>query len=115
MIGVFFGSFLTGVILSPPSGRFSRLLSQPVMTWLGKYSYAIYLIHFPLVNLMLRHTTFYNSFPEVFGSVVPRAIAFGLICTALTIALALLSWQLIESQFLKLRARFPQASGTASW
>ncbi len=115
VIAVFFGSFLTGVILSPPSGRFNRLLSQPVMTWLGKYSYAIYLIHFPLVNLMLRHTTFYNSFPEVFGSVVPRAIAFGVISTALSLALALLSWRLIETPFLKLRSRFPQASGTATW
>lgn len=115
VIAVFFGSFLIGVILSPTSGRFKRILSQPVMTWLGKYSYAIYLIHFPLVNLMLRHTTFYNSFPEVFGSVVPRAIAFGVICTAATLALALLSWRLIESPFLKLRSRFPQASGTATW
>lgn len=115
IIGIFFGSFFTGVILSPPSGRINRLLSQPVMTWLGRYSYAIYLIHFPVVNLMLRHTTFYNSFPEVFGSVVPRAIAFGMISTAITFALALLSWRLIESPFLKLRSKFPQASGTTTW
>lgn len=112
LIGLFFGGLFAGVILSPPTGVPRAVLSHPYIRWLGRYSYAIYIIHLPVVNLLLRHTDLAQSVPDVFGSYVPRAIVTAAVATVITFALALASWRLVESPFLRLRTRFPQKSAT---
>jgi len=112
LIGLFFGGLFAGVILSPPTSMGRAIFNQPHLRWLGKYSYALYVIHVPVVNLLLRHTDLAQSVPDVFGSYVPRAIVTAAVAAAITFVLALASWRFVESPFLRLRSRFPQKSAT---
>jgi peptidoglycan/LPS O-acetylase OafA/YrhL len=81
------------------------MLCTPVLTSLGKYSYAMYIFHWALA-------------PGVFARLLPEAwffshlryipglfLRFGLVL-GITYGLALLSWHVIEKQFLKLKVFF---------
>ena len=112
LIGLFYGGLFAGVILSSPTSMARAIFSQPHLRWLGKYSYAIYIIHVPVVGILLQHTGLDQSVPEVFGSYVPRAMVITAVAAPITLALSLVSWRLIEGPFLRLRSRFPQKSAT---
>ena len=64
------------------------------MVYLGRISYGLYLLHFPLYTLLNHH------FPENWHHLlVPTKIA-------LSIVVASLSFYLVEMPFLKLKKRF---------
>jgi peptidoglycan/LPS O-acetylase OafA/YrhL len=91
--------------------RVARALSHPLLRWLGRYSYAIYVIHQPVVNALrpVFHPSLVNpSFP------VAAAGFFGYLAVvaATSIAGAVVSWHLFEKRFLALKdalAPRPQA------
>ena len=84
----------------------NRAFRHPALTFLGKYSYAMYCLH-PLTQVALKGIGFTaHSFPIIGGSVLPAVAAYGLVAFALTTALALISWQLLEQPFLRLKERF---------
>ena len=49
-----------------------------------------------------------QSFPRIAGSELPGMIAFTLIACAISLGLALLSWNLYEKHFLRLKRFFPR-------
>lgn len=77
-----------------------------LMRVLGKYSYALYIFHFPLTLVLSRAGLTVQTFPTVNGSELPGAIAFTTIAMALSLLIALLSWNLYEKHFLKLKRYF---------
>lgn len=83
-----------------------RGLSAPFLTSIGKYSYAIYVIHLPL-HLLIR-----DRFKDILihGSGYSRLLAVigytGLVFAA-SYALARVTWLLIEQPFLALKRYFP--------
>jgi peptidoglycan/LPS O-acetylase OafA/YrhL len=46
------------------------------------------------------------------GSKLPALIAFSGVATAVTVAVALISWHVLEKQLLKLKNYFPYGAGT---
>jgi peptidoglycan/LPS O-acetylase OafA/YrhL len=78
------------------------------MRVLGKYSYALYVFHFPLAPTLERMGLTIQTFPTVAGSPLPGAIAFTIICGSISLAVALLSWNLYEKHFLRLKRFFPR-------
>jgi peptidoglycan/LPS O-acetylase OafA/YrhL len=83
------------VLAAGGPGRLSRTLSWPPLVWLGRISYGLYLWHFPVFILM--------------RSKVPGPAVLGLV--ALSLALAVFSYVVIERPFLRLKTRFePQAA-----
>ena len=92
----------------------SRL--QQMFTWsglrtLGKYSYAMYLFHFPIHHLLKVPLG-----PWVVGSDdslrIVRVLAYLALIFLLTFSAALISWRVIEKPFLDLKDRFaPRPDG----
>jgi len=88
--------------------RLSRFFQTRPMRVLGKYSYALYVFHFPLAPTLERMGLTIQTFPTVAGSPLPGAIAFTIICGAISLTVAFLSWNLYEKHFLRLKRFFPR-------
>ena len=85
-----------------------RFLSWRLLAAVGKYSYAMYVFHLPLVVALdavgLHMKTFSGGNPPgVFA-----ALTYSVVATAITFLLAFASWHLYEKHFLKLKRHFPR-------
>jgi peptidoglycan/LPS O-acetylase OafA/YrhL len=65
----------------------------PPVVWLGRRSYAFYLWHYPIIALLRRQPTLTHW--EIAAIALP-----------LTLATAAVSWRVVETPFLRLKARF---------
>ncbi len=106
-LALLFGAGLVLSIGLAAASRPHRLLRHPLLRWLGRYSYAAYLLHMPVALLLGRKADFIGDTPELFGSALPGELIFVIAAAAVTLSLAWLSWRLWESRFLKLKHRFP--------
>jgi peptidoglycan/LPS O-acetylase OafA/YrhL len=77
------------------------------LSFFGRYSYALYVIHHPLVFLLRRQGISVDAWPKVFGLQLPALLVFMVFATGLALAGAWLSWHLCEFPFLKLKRLFP--------
>ncbi len=109
-LAMLFGTVLVYVISSNKGNLAHRALVSTPLMWLGKYSYALYLFHVPTGTILawklqapLRELSVYGSF--LFGQIV-----FVLIAGAISLALAWLSWRLLEEPFLRAKTLFPYGS-----
>ncbi|MEZ4414022.1 MAG: acyltransferase [Gemmatimonadales bacterium] len=87
-----------------PIRRLQAHLSRPWLRMLGKYSYAMYLFHFPISQLL---TALFGE--QVRGADtlwrLPRLAAYVVVVFGLTLLAAMASWRLIERPFLDLKDR----------
>jgi peptidoglycan/LPS O-acetylase OafA/YrhL len=97
------GALWAALLLLLLGGAFpgrALLVNRP-LAWIGKLSYSIYLNHVPIL--------FYLIFPAKDGvanyAVSPAAWAWPLLGAALSLALAAVTWRLVELPFLNLKAR----------
>jgi peptidoglycan/LPS O-acetylase OafA/YrhL len=87
---------------APPLLRVLR--SRPLMA-LGKYSYAIYVLHYPIEVLLLDQ----GALPRLrawLGGGLAVQLSFAALLLLASLAAAFLSWHLVERRFLKLKDRF---------
>ena len=84
------------------------------LRFLGKYSYGIYLLHFPLIDWFTDVVQAWGPPPRLLRSQIPAEIAFTLFALSLSTGAALLSWVLIEQPFLKLKERRARAHAVAA-
>jgi len=92
-ISVCFGAILM-YVLQEPHSRLARALSARVLTWPGRMGYGLYIWHFFVIGVLWRPT---NDWP------FPAALA---LFTATSLAVASLSWYLLESPILRYARRF---------
>jgi peptidoglycan/LPS O-acetylase OafA/YrhL len=85
------------------------VVAVPALRTIGRYSYAMYVFHWPVATWLASDTGLAEWPPTMLGSHLPGKLLFGAVAAAMTFAAAWLSWQLYESQFLKLKERFPYA------
>ncbi|MEO5589356.1 MAG: acyltransferase [Gemmatimonadaceae bacterium] len=88
--------------------RLNRFLRNPIMLFLGKYSYAMYIIHFPLDWAMENLGWGVSRFPVIMGSAIPAMAMFAVLAGSITAVLALASWVIVEKPLLKLKKFFPR-------
>jgi len=77
------------------------LFSAPILRWVGKYSYALYVFHLPIALLILKPNIPWLSSMPILAEVELFVFYFG-VC----IGCAFLSWHLYEKHFLKLKKYF---------
>ncbi|MGE3173932.1 MAG: acyltransferase family protein [Planctomycetota bacterium] len=100
------------VVLALRNGLLARLLEARVLRAFGRYSYAIYLLHIPIVEglgrLLLRHDAPLPLRPlaEATGHYLPATLAFAAICIGVAFLAGLLSWHALEKHVLSLRRLF---------
>jgi peptidoglycan/LPS O-acetylase OafA/YrhL len=83
-----------------------RALSKRPLVLFGKYSYALYVFHHPL--LFLKPTWLSSTLiPPLLGSLLPGRMLFIAGGVGASLGIALLSWHAYEKHFLKLKRLFP--------
>lgn len=109
LLAIFFGSILVLALVSTPSSILGRLFTSSGMTFFGRYSYALYVFHHPIL-FFIPGSLALSRIPKVLGSRLPAELLFIALATIVTVSIALLSWHLCEKQSLKLKRFFPYHS-----
>lgn len=86
--------------------RWPRLLAAGWLRAFGKYSYALYLFHLPVLRVVREFVFGPDSF-DTFGAAWLGQIVFYVAATLPAMALAWLSWHLVERRVLRAKAWFP--------
>ena len=91
---------------SDSESRAIVLLRSPALVSLGRYSYAIYLLHTPVLLLLDRGIP-RQSLPRVHGMLWPGLLVYAVAFITWMWGIGWLSFNLFERQFLDLRERYP--------
>jgi peptidoglycan/LPS O-acetylase OafA/YrhL len=98
-IAVLGGACLVAALRSP---IVSGLLSHPLLRMMGKYSYAMYVVHYPLIwaiEAILRP----HSLPPLFGSNVAYVLLRAALVVVLSLSVARVSFRFLEGPILELK------------
>jgi peptidoglycan/LPS O-acetylase OafA/YrhL len=101
-----FGALLTRVVLAEPGSLLARVLSWRALVLLGTHSYAMYLVHVPLLRVVSKVAVP----PQWSGSVrspLLWVIGYTAALALLTLGAAIVSWNLCEKHFLALKRYVP--------
>jgi peptidoglycan/LPS O-acetylase OafA/YrhL len=82
-----------------------RVLTVRPLLAIGKYSYAMYLLHIPLRD-ELRDIVGGKVLPQIFGSQIPVQVALLAVGIVVPYFVAVASWHLFEKHFLALKRYF---------
>ena len=88
-------------ILADPNGKLGSAMRSKWLMRLGGISYCVYLIHFPVNGIL--HSVLLGSRPSIAGL---SGVSVTLLAAAVTVGLALLSWEYFEGPLLRLGHRY---------
>jgi peptidoglycan/LPS O-acetylase OafA/YrhL len=98
-----FAAVIAVGLTSRPGSMVQRSLTSVPLSVLGKYSYALYVFHQPVMLFMRDLGLQVDLAPTVFGSQLPGFLLFIAVAGTLSFACALLSWRFIEAPMLRLK------------
>jgi len=102
-----YGALLVLVLSAPRGSRSARALAAPWLRAAGRYSYGLYVLHYP-VFLSLEAVGLGSAvLGRWLGSRLGGILAFTGLAGAASLAAALLSWHLLEARFLRLKELAP--------
>ena len=101
-----FGAVLLGVLTALPAAPERRALERPALRFFGRYSYALYVFHQPLVPLAARAGVTPAAAGRLLHSEALGLVAYTGVMLLASVGLALASWHLYEKHFLRLKKRF---------
>lgn len=103
------GLFMAVLMLAvggPPGGWTRRAFSQKWLIFFGKYSYGLYVFHYMMLPIFDRYFSAQRLESLLFGRFIAGMAARMIICTGISLVVALLSWHLFEKHFLKFKDRY---------
>ncbi len=101
-----FAAFLT-MAVGGPLGLLQTVCGHRVLTFFGRYSYGLYVLHFQIMQWLSHLVRDHSVLHTVWGSNLPAALGFTIFGVAISVAVAWLSWNLYEKHFLKLKRFVP--------
>lgn len=101
----FFAAFLVLVLTTKRTSWLGRAAHWPVLHFFGKYSYGMYVFQCLLIPL-LGGLISAPALAEALGHPILGQTVYCAIMLAITVAVALLSWNLLEMRFLALKSYF---------
>jgi peptidoglycan/LPS O-acetylase OafA/YrhL len=110
LIALMYGSVLVFAANAAKGTRTNWFFGHPLLRSYGKYSYAVYLLHLPIV-IWIANYVFHPARLKIGGSILPGLLAFYAITFTLSLLAAIISWNLMEKHFLKLKDYFPMEGG----
>jgi peptidoglycan/LPS O-acetylase OafA/YrhL len=105
LTALLFGAILVLSLTVSPIGILGITITSSILRFFGRYSYALYVFHHPL--LWFKPVFSLAFVPTVFGSQLPAYLLWLVISIGASVAIALVSWHLLEKQFLKMKRFFP--------
>jgi peptidoglycan/LPS O-acetylase OafA/YrhL len=106
LLALFFGGLVSMALVAGAPSRLGRVFAHPILTFLGRYSYGLYVFHHPVAIYLGASAVGVAAFPRVFGSQLVAQGVFIALATAVSLAVAVTSWHLWESPFLRLKRFF---------
>ncbi|WP_201773071.1 acyltransferase family protein [Gemmatirosa kalamazoonensis] len=110
---ILFAGLVYAAVTGSAENVVRRACSSSVLRLFGRYSYAIYLVHSPL-DAILRRKLFPTPLRQIAGSDLPTQAAYYAVAIGLSLGLALVSWNLFEKHFLRLKDHFPYGKASAA-
>lgn len=110
---VLFASLLVRLLQAHRDHFLQRAFTTPGLLQLGKYSYCIYVVHWPLMLGFEKFGLTAGAYPEVFSSQLPGQIVTWLLLLIGSFGIAFISWHAFESHILRLKKYFDYESGAA--
>jgi len=110
-LGVFrllFAALLLHALFAPASSMAGRAFRSAPMTWLGKYSYGLYVYHHFLSYYLVKHGTEF-ALARAVGSHALAVVIQALAGMAVSMTVAWASYELVEKHFLRLKRFWPSA------
>ena len=95
-----YSSLLMLAVTARPRSCLDGIISTQALVSLGKYSYAVYIFHYPITMAL----GFYFGLPG--PSRLGEQLAFAVMCLGISIGLALMSWHFVEQPFHRLKLYF---------
>jgi peptidoglycan/LPS O-acetylase OafA/YrhL len=106
-LGLLFGGLLVTALNAAPGSALHRVASAPTLRFFGKYSYCMYVCHQPLILVLAPLGLNVGHLSRVLGNMVVAVVVMNGVALLLTVLVSLISWNLFEKHFLKLKDRFP--------
>jgi peptidoglycan/LPS O-acetylase OafA/YrhL len=95
-----------------PGSRTKQLFNHPILRFFGKYSYGLYVFHYPIHCVLTRPVRVFID--AHFHMKVVGVIAAAIVVFIASTLVAVLSYQFYESPFLKLKKHFNYRKRTAA-
>ena len=103
-------ALVAGLTWSRETSFLKRACENRLLRWFGRHSYAGYVIHFPLMYLVLRHWARLAGHSRLSLAHVSGRMSFTLLSLTASSGLAYLSWFVIERPFMRLKRHFSYGS-----
>jgi peptidoglycan/LPS O-acetylase OafA/YrhL len=94
------------IVLAMTAAPVQKIFGHPLLRFFGTYSYGMYVFHAPLMIFMAPLYAIASRVPSIGGTSLLGQLAFFLMATAITSAVAFASWHLYERPFLALKRYF---------
>lgn len=112
LFALMYGSMLVLAAAALKGTLTARFFSHPLLRTYGKYSYAVYLLHMPII-IVLAEKVFHPGSLKIGRTMLPGLLLFYLLSWSLALGAAWVSWNILEKHFLKLKDLFPMEGGHA--
>jgi len=100
------GAIIGGLVLAPAHSPVRRLFEGDLFGWFGRYSYGLYVVHFPIMHAFRRIAEGNPRLAADLTTPLGRA-SFLFVSILASMTVARVSWALIEAPFIRLKQRFP--------